>query len=482
MTIKIHIHQLESRLEAPSEIVSAVSEKLTFRVEGSQFSPLVRQGRWDGKKRFLIRPANKFKTGLVPRVLDLLPDGSTVQILDYRTNVPKFDAIPQGYTLPGETAKTLRDYQVDSVNAVLTRTVGGSVAFPRGVINVATNGGKTVMASAIINEFLKKSNKKLLFVTHSKEIGLQAKASFEIDLGIKVGYIGAGVWDCESQVIVAMIPTLVRNLKKDRYKELIENIGGFIADETHHAVATTWHTVLMGIDCELRIGLTGTVDSKKPITEHLLYEVTSTKAIIIDNQFLIDCGVSSKPYCYFIPVKGSPKTFLNFAEAYREVITCNEKRNYLVGQIVKKEFSEGKNILVMVEHLEHGENIMKVLEECFPEVTDVVFTHGGKSTEFRQKVLTDLREGKLRVVVATAILDEGVDVSGLHAIIYARAGKSFRKVLQSIGRVLRKKQDHSTVNVYDFIDYGDKILLEHSKERYRIVKKQGFEVEIAPKL
>jgi superfamily II DNA or RNA helicase len=88
-----------------------------------------------------------------------------------------------------------------------------------------------------------------------------------------------------------------------------------------------------------------------------------------------------------------------------------------------------------------------------------------------------LKAGDVDVVVSTAILDEGVDVPNINAVVYARGGKSIRKLLQGIGRGLRKKDDGSSLKFYDFIDNTSGYLLKHSLNRYKTLKKEKFEIK-----
>lgn len=475
--ITLHLEDTRGRLtNLPLEVATAISGNLTFKVEGAQFSPMVRSGKWDGKLRFFVRPSNIFNAGLTSQILEMLPEGSNVLIVDKRTKSFPLVEVQYGYTLPGSTSKSLRDYQVDAVNSILSRTLPGSeTPFQRGVVNIATNGGKTVIAEAIINEVLKYSDGTVLFLTHSKEIGYQTRKSMEADLGIEVGFIGDGKWE-PKRVTVALIPTLSRNMNNEKFKELTKNVSAYIADEAHHSSADNWFKVMMEIKSPVCVGLTGTVDENYPITKHKLYSVTGDVSVRITNDFLISEGHSAKPICYFQEVSQPDLRHVKeFPAAYQQGITDNFSRNSLICDIIQEEREAGSNVLVMVEHLEHGHNILEILEN-YENLGVVAFTHGQKGTKYRSEVLKELARGNVNVLVATAILDEGVDVNNLNAIIYARGGKSFRKVLQSVGRTLRKKADGSEVRVYDFIDRTNDYLLEHTKYRYKTLKNEGFEI------
>ena len=106
-----------------------------------------------------------------------------------------------------------------------------------------------------------------------------------------------------------------------------------------------------------------------------------------------------------------------------------------------------------------------------------LFLYGELGSEERQTGLQLLKSGDVDVIISTSILDEGVDVPNINSVIYARGGKSTRKLLQGIGRGLRKKEDESALKFYDFMDYTSQYLLAHSLNRYKVLKKENFEIK-----
>ena len=66
------------------------------------------------------------------------------------------------------------------------------------------------------------------------------------------------------------------------------------------------------------------------------------------------------------------------------------------------------------------------------------------------------------------MLNEGINVPSLDALIFASCPKSPITTIQLVGRVLRRTETKTTVNVYDIQDYGCKYLTSASKERVNI--------------
>ena len=465
----------------PPPLVNLLANHLTVKVPNFYFSAAYKNGFWDGTQKFFTRPANTFPTGLLPKVVDFLQTADetlTINLEDNRTNgIYKIPKIEAGYEL--SSGKTLRDYQVDTINTLAQNKVLG-IPFYRGVVNIATNGGKTVIAEGIMNELhdpLKRNRDVLLFVTHSKEIARQTQKSIERDLNITVGFVGDGEWNVRP-ITIAIITTLYRRCKdgKPEFEALKDKVAAVIGDEIHHLPAQSWQEVLNRFDnASIRIGLTGTVDKSNPVNEMKLYSCSGPIIKKISNDYLIEKGVSAKPICLMFKISQPDINDFEYQDAYTYGIVENEFRHDIIYDICDKETRDGNKVLILVERIEHGENLAENLK---PLNKEVYFTNGQISSSNRESYLEMLKKGQLDILIASNILDEGVDVSGINAVIYARGMKSMRKLLQGIGRGLRMKADRSNLRFYDFIDDTNLKLLLHSKERYETLAKEKFLVKL----
>ena len=332
----------------------------------------------------------------------------------------------------------------------------------------------TTIAEALIKEMLpvlEATRKQFLFITHSKEIAYQAKKSIETDLGISVGMIGDGKWEVET-VSVALVPTLYKRIKKPEFKDLVDNVKGFVLDECHHSTSTTWFdTVSLLTNAVVRLGLTGTVDKENKINEYRLYSCTGSILSKITNEFLIEEGYSAKPVCILFENTSPELEDSDYQEAYQLGVIESSERNDMILDICIKETESNNKVLILVERIDHGEILLDLLE---PLEKKVVFTSGQLNSEERQDILDRLRKGKIDILISTSILDEGVDVSNINALIYARGMKATRKLLQGIGRGLRKKSDNSKLRFYDFVDNTHTSLLKHSLKRATVLKNENF--------
>ena len=507
-----------------------VARNLAVETPGYRFAPSYKSGHWDGMTRFFSSRDKTFPTGLVADVLKSLKGLEEYELIDNRNPII-------GYTLPdeitlkdGKSHITLRDYQYDAVKKALEHT--------RGVINVATNGGKTEIAGGIIKCILPhlEGNQRIVFFTHTKEIFTQSRERLQERLGIKIGAIGSGIWEPE-QVTVAMIPTIQKYVEKPKslpknkkYSDMKENLSilqsaykktddsdmkkelkvkvknlrdevkayeantwetinnqvartqvflnsivGFLGDEVHHASSDTWYKVFMSLEnAYYRFGLTGTVDEKEEINMKRLFGCTGRILTKVSNEFLIEQGHSAKPTIHMLEVDaGVVRNEVAYSESRDLGIISNTRRNQVFVKKILERAKIGKQCLIIVNETKHGEIVESMLQNSG---FTVKFTHGDRTDRFRADCLTELKNGSLQILIATSILDEGVDVSGINCIFLMAGGKSMRQVLQRIGRGLRKKADGSGVEVYDALDYHNQYLVDHTMERYQTYKNEGFEI------
>lgn len=262
-----------------------------------------------------------------------------------------------------------------------------------------------------------------------------------------------------------------------RMKDFLESIVGFIGDEFHHAKSDTWYKSLLQCNNALyKIGLTGSIDSSDPLVVQRLKALCGDILIKISNEFLIDRGISAKPTIKSVPI-ANPTDIEEISEyqvAYDKGIVNNEFRNKLIAKITEKCYHDGKGILVIINFLQHGTNISELLTEYnVPHE----FLYGDLPKEKRKQHLDDMKSGKLKVLISTSLIDEGVDIKGINTLIIGAGGKSLRQVLQRIGRALRKKDVDNTTQIYDFIDMTNKFLYKHYLERRTIYDNENFEVQ-----
>ena len=112
----------------------------------------------------------------------------------------------------------------------------------------------------------------------------------------------------------------------------------------------------------------------------------------------------------------------------------------------------------------------------------VDFIYGESSQKVRQAKLQSLAAGKIDILIGSTILDVGVDVPSVGAVILAGGGKAEVEMRQRVGRGLRAKKNQANVCfISDFIDCSNKYLMSHSYERKNIIDTTpGFAEGVLP--
>ena len=418
-----------------------------------------------------------FPTGLLSRAFDFFRAyGIPVSSIDERSE-PKTNSVQISCSDEFQT----RDYQEDTINKAVKQQ--------RGIIKVATGGGKTAIGAGIIQKLCVSP---FIFYVTSNDLLRQAQSELQKFLvmngsPLEVGMIGGGKFDIKA-VNVMTVQTAVRAVgekykkfddedeeekiseelqqKRDAIADLIHNAKGMICDEVQHWAAETCQVLAdHSVNARFRFGLSAT--PWRDMGDDLLIDSCFGKLINeINASFLIRKGILVKPTIYFVHTKKNFDEDVAYNTVYKEGIVTNEERNVLIANIAKNMVDNNRHVLILVRHIEHGE----LLESLIPNSFFVNGTHGHKA---RADHIDGMRKKEIPVTIATSIFDEGVDVKPLDGLILAGSGKSQTRALQRIGRVIRTFEDPSTgfvkkdAFIVDFYDHM-KYMLSHSKARRRI--------------
>lgn len=428
--------------------LSIVREVCRARPNGYQFMPKYRQHVWDGYIT-LMPSLTTFPSGLLSRVQAALAEAHIEVNVRYETEV---FPVP-GAVFPEDLQGiTLRGYQVDAANDLLKAG--------RGIAHMATNSGKTEVMAAMLKAL---GIPRSLILLHRKELMYQTAARFNARLGVEIGMIGDGIWR-EQLITVAMIQTL--SARFHEYEPAGNKV--LMVDECHHASAARMLGVLRLIPGKYRFGFSGTPLKDDVLSDMRLMAYTGDVISKVSNQFMIDNEYSAKPYIRISVVEEFDKNIwkLSYSDAYDTMIVKNDVHNKRIRNYAQE--SAG-TVLILVEHLEHG----RILNGL---IANSIFVNGSDTTEYRQGVLERMRSGK-GIYIATSIFDEGVDVPNISTLILAGGGKNYARILQRIGRGLRRKEDNRLI-VYDFIDDTNKYLLDQSSKRIKTYVNEGFETDL----
>ena len=461
-------------------------ELLTIKVPGAQFTKIFQRRQWDGKKRLFNTISKVFAAGLLDYVLRN-KDTQNIIVEDMR----EFNALEKSYgKIDYEIPKLnieLRDYQKQAIIDCLK--------YKNCIIEAATNAGKTVIFSGVIKKLYPLPT---LILIHREEILKQIKDMVEKNTGLEVGIITSKDVLIKP-VTVAMVTTLANRIGVDQeITDFFDNTKCVIVDETHHAKASTISNLLSACKAVYRFGFSGTVADEDTYDGMLIRQHIGSVVFKISNDELITSGVSAKPKIFIYEIDSSDILSGVFTQAKEELlakygdkvtntmlmkrvytlsvqkgIVENKERNSKAIEIIHNiHNNQNKSILIVVDLLEHGRIVEKLLID---NGIESVFISG--ESETRDFGLSDFKEGKLKVLISTNIVDEGLDISRIECLILLAGKKSRRQLLQRIGRSLRRKEGENVVKIYDFMDYGSLHFEKHSRQRIAIYKQEKFELE-----
>ena len=258
-------------------------------------------------------------------------------------------------------------------------------------------------------------------------------------------------------------------------------------DETHGAKAKVLGQMLRQcVNAKYKIGTTGTLPTDKS-------DILQIKSVIGDVIFelkskeLIDVGVLTKIQIANVIAKYPPEFVMaNKGRSYPEEVKMVEEyadRNKVLQMII--EHTDAKhNILLLVNHLTHLKLLEEWLHETYPDRKVSIINGGVKASE-RSEIRVNIENEDGTILLATyATCSTGINMPKLHDVILYSNSKSKIKVLQSIGRGLRKHKTKSQIILYDIVDdltyktrtgrVVDNYLIKHWRERMSYYKEQEF--------
>jgi superfamily II DNA or RNA helicase len=256
--------------------------------------------------------------------------------------------------------------------------------------------------------------------------------------------------------------------------------GSVIVDECHTAQASSLKGIMEKlIVCPDRVGLTGTLqDSKtnKLVLKGLfgpVEKMISTKELM-DRGNIANMNVRMVQFDY---PKEDRKAVskLSYQEEV-DFLVNHEKRNKVISKMAS---TLPGNTLVIFQRLEHGKSLYDLIETD----KEKYYVAGETNKDLREETRQLAETNDVIIVASLGVFSTGINIKNLHNLIFAHPTKSKIKVLQSIGRILRKHDDKNIAMVYDIVDdlkHGsrDNFALRHATERFKYYTNENFEYKI----
>jgi superfamily II DNA or RNA helicase len=243
--------------------------------------------------------------------------------------------------------------------------------------------------------------------------------------------------------------------------DFCEGVVAIIIDEVHQAKAD----VLMKLatqnfkNCAVRWGLTGTVPKEKWEFQSLLASIGPVINHVSAHD-LQEKGVLAQLDIKILQTN-EIETFRSYQDEYTFLVTDQNRLTWIGNKI--QEISQTGNTLVLVNRIDTGNQLTGMLPES-------VFISGAVKLNDRKDEYDEIKTSDNKIIVATyGVAAVGINIPRIFNLVLLEPGKSFVRVIQSIGRGIRKAEDKDSVQIWD-ITSQCKYSKRHLSERKRYYK------------
>jgi superfamily II DNA or RNA helicase len=449
-----------------------LSNMFKFEIPGARYLPAVRLGRWDGKIAFFQLGGSTY-INLLPEILVYLDSrGYHVEVEDLRDYQTQFSfeqvtedsyshlTWPKTHPQAG-TPIMLRDYQVKIINEFLEN--------PQCLQEVATGAGKTLITAVLSHRC--EPHGRTIVIVPNKSLVTQTEADYK-NMGLDVGVYFGDRKEFGKTHTICTWQSLNILLKGSRNHEVDVTIGEFLqdvvcvmVDEVHMAKADALKTLLTGVMAHvpIRWGLTGTIPKED-------YEFVSLKCSIGDvigrlsASELQEQGVLAQCHVNVLQLVDHVE-YKDYQSELRYLLETEERLNY-IAKLVESIRKSG-NTLVLVDRIAPGRALIE-------KIKDAVFVSGGTKADDRKEQYDDIATMDDKVIVATyGVAAVGINIPRVFNLVLIEPGKSFVRVIQSIGRGIRKAEDKDFVQIWD-ITSTCKFAKRHLTKRKQFYKEANY--------
>ena len=416
-------------------------EKFKYEIPGARYLPAVRLGRWDGKVSYFALGGTTY-INLLPDIIPYLEErGYDIEVDDvreYSTTLELGQVVEDSFAhkhWPDGNPIVLRDYQVEIINKFLQN--------PQCIQEVATGAGKTIMTAALSASVQHLG--RTIVIVPSKTLVTQTEADYKT-MGLDVGVLFGDRKEYTKQHTICTwqsLNALVKNTKNYEadvtIHDFIEGVICVMVDEAHSAKADALKSMLTTIFARvpIRWGLTGTVPKEDYAFQALhccigpvIGQLSASE--LQEQGHLSQCHVNVVQMVDYVEYK-------EYQQELRYLLETDERLDY-IAQLVNT-VSKSGNTLVLVDRVEPGRKLAE-------KITNAVFVSGATKSKARKDEYDEFAIADDKIAVATyGVAAVGINIPRIFNLVLLEPGKSFVRVIQSIGRGIRRAEDKDFVQI-----------------------------------
>ena len=447
--------------------------KFKYEIPGARYQPSVRLGRWDGKVAFFQLGGSTY-INLLPDILVYLEQqGYDVAVEDTReySTTFAFDQIaedtfadiawPKGHPKAGEPIM-LRDYQVEILNNFLTN--------PQSVQEIATGAGKTIMTAAL-SKSVEPYGRSIIIVPNKSLVTQTEDDSKNLGLDVGVYFGDRKEWGrthtiCTWQSLNVLLKNTRNHEAECTIGEFIEGVVCVMVDEVHMAKADALKTLLTGVFAHvpIRWGLTGTIPKEDYAAVSIFCSLGNVVGKLSASE-LQEAGHLANCHVNIIQLVDHVE-YNNYQTELKYLVETSERLDY-ISDLVTRVNGTG-NTLVLVDRIATGKLLVEKLGDR------AVFVSGATKAKDRKDQYDEVAISSDKIIVATyGVAAVGINIPRIFNLVLVEPGKSFVRVIQSIGRGIRKAEDKDHVQIWD-ITSTCKFAKRHLTKRKAFYKEANY--------
>lgn len=487
---KIILEKIDSvymRVECDSGIKQELKAYFSFFAPNYQFNPKFKNKMWDGRINLFTPQRPYLYVGLLGNLAEFCEEREYKLIIPSELQSKEHFDEAHVLKLAKELGESLtpRDYQIQYVLNALNNS--------RSISLSPTSSGKSYILALIQQHYFKEFGLRTLIIVPTIQLVYQMQRDF-ISYGVQEDqlYVIKGGIDknTKSNIVISTYQSLI-----DQPEEWFNQFGVVLGDEAHLFQAKSLVTIMEKLKyCDYRFGFTGTISSESKVHKLVLTglfgpikKFVSTKNLM-DSGTVADFKVKALILSYPKEIRKAFKQGMAKVDKLkkypleREFLAANERRNKFIQNLVWS--LKDQNNLILFDLIEkHGD----ILAELLPKEGRILhYIHGAMDGKERDKIVQQIENDPLKrhdILASSKVFSTGVSLKRLDNAIFVSSSKSEVKVLQSIGRLLRKGNGSDDATLFDIADDlssggYDNYTLQHFKKRVEYYSQEQFPFKV----
>lgn len=459
-----------------ADVRRELSKKLEVEKPGAKYLPAVRLGRWNGKVSYFSISAHTY-INLLDVILPVLYEhGYDIDIEDQRDYQTSFEfepvdesywsdyVWPEGHVMAGQPIE-LKDHQVALANTFFSNL--------QSIQSAPTGSGKTLLAITLSKKI--EPYGRSIIIVPNKSLVIQTEEDYingKLDVGVYYGdrkELNRTHTICTWQSLSNLLKETMDGTAEYTIHDFIEGVVCVICDEAHCIKGQVLRDLLTGILAKIPIrwGVTGTIP-KHEFDQLALLVGIGPVVSKLETLELQEKGILAKCHVNIIQLKDG-KGFKDY-QSELKFLTTDPDRLDTIANIIEKISSSG-NTLVLVDRVSTGNDLVE-------RIADSVFVSGKTKVDERKEEYNEIRTSNNKVLIATyGVAAVGISINRIFNLVMIEPGKSFVRVIQSIGRGVRVAEDKDFVDIWD-ITSDCKFAKRHLTQRKAFYKEQNYPFSI----